>query len=153
MIWIIDIDFTSLFAPPPLWQLSKWLVSSTACSSSPEKEPTGQNWKYFSCENWTRSHSHQIFVELLKVAGNDGDGEGHDQHPADGTHTPHQLEIWGLRSQNFQVTFFHFSESLSESANLFTPSNWASQPHLAQGGLGEDIAVANSSHCDHHLRH
>ena len=45
----------------------------------------------FSCENWTRSHSHQIFVELLKVAGNDGDGEGHDQHPADGTHTPHQL--------------------------------------------------------------
>ena len=62
-------------------------------------------------------------MELLKVAGDDGDGEGHDQHPADGAHTPHQLEIWGLGWQNFQVTFFHFSESVSDSDNLFTPSN------------------------------
>ena len=45
-------------------------------------------------------------MELLKVAGDDRDGEGHDQHPADGTHTPHQLEILGLRWQNVQVTFF-----------------------------------------------
>ena len=42
-------------------------------------------------------------MELLKVAGNDGDGEGHDQHPADGTHTPHQLEI---RGQMFRLHFF-----------------------------------------------
>ena len=30
-------------------------------------------------------------VELLEVAGNDGDGQGHHQHPADGTQAPHQL--------------------------------------------------------------
>ena len=36
--------------------------------------------------------SHQVLVELLKVAGDDGDGEGHDQHPADGTHAPNKLD-------------------------------------------------------------
>ena len=31
------------------------------------------------------------FVELLEVAGDDGDGERHDEHAADGAHAPHQL--------------------------------------------------------------
>ena len=31
------------------------------------------------------------FVELLEVAGDDGDGERHDEHAADGAHASHQL--------------------------------------------------------------
>ncbi len=32
-----------------------------------------------------------LAVELLKVAGDDGDGQGHHQHTADGAEAPHKL--------------------------------------------------------------
>ena len=37
------------------------------------------------------------FVELLEVAGDDGDGQRHDEHAADRAHAPHQLgQSWKI---------------------------------------------------------
>ena len=36
-----------------------------------------------------------VLVEGLEVAGDDGDGQGEDQHPGHGAHRPHQLtQAW-----------------------------------------------------------
>ena len=60
-------------------------------------------------------------MELLEVAGDDGYGEGHDEHPADGAHAPYQLG-GGVR---------------------------CAQPHLAQRGGGEDVPVADGGQHHH----
>ena len=46
-------------------------------------------------------HSLHVLVESLEVAGDDGDGQGEDQHPRHGAQGPHQLpDAWSIEKQN-----------------------------------------------------
>ena len=88
-------------------------------SSSPPKPPWSGSWmqdvidvsSFIACHKkitiWSFNHHHQkllpllldlllpplTLVEVCKVVSNDGDGQGHHQHPADGAHRANNLII------------------------------------------------------------
>ena len=99
----LQFEVTCALVPPPLWQLSAWLVSSKACSSLPAAKTWISN---------DSQRSHQILVELFKVAGDDWYGERHDQHTTDSAHASHKLDqeakIISISFQLFVQRYFRF---------------------------------------------